>query len=202
MKPVLTKEDVQQAMNRLAGLGRKVTLGALHAALDHRGSMSTLVRLKAEIGAAEGCPADSPEALKSFRELWAAARNEGRNEQEQVIAELRETITALAAENERLEGLLVALHKHVADLETERSKADAELSKTTAAMRDATAQAARALQELSDCRAVHASELAALQAELSKAKNNAHECELQLVRARTLLGAEGFGRGQLEQIKS
>jgi hypothetical protein len=52
MKQIITNEEVSKAMADLATQGKKPTLSALHAALNNRGSMSTLVRLKAEIEAA------------------------------------------------------------------------------------------------------------------------------------------------------
>ena len=103
MKAVLTKEEVGKAISHLVGQGKRPTLAALHAALDNRGSMTTLVRLKAEIDAATRSATDSPEALEVFRKVWALARDEERKEQDRQMAELRESIKALAAENERLE---------------------------------------------------------------------------------------------------
>lgn len=187
MKQLITKDEVEQAMRRLADEGKKPTLLALHAALDHRGSMSTLVRLRGEIANASASVAESPEALKSFKELWTTARNEGREEQQQVITELQSSVAALAAENERLEGLLVAARKHGADLEAERFQIFAQLNET----RSASSQVAQALRELADARAQHAAQVAVLQGELRSAKQNTHDCELQLVRARAFLEARG-----------
>jgi chromosome segregation ATPase len=203
MKPVLTKEDVEQAMNRLAAQGKKPTLGALHAALDHRGSMSTLVRLKAEIDAEAQRLTDSPGALAAFREIWSLARSEGRKEQEQAVGGLGESLKSLAAENERLEGTIAAVQERATALERAKSHAETELqllrtsterdlSQATATMRDAGLQAAKALQELADARGAHAIQVAALQADLSNAQHKAHDLELQLVRARALLEANGM----------
>jgi hypothetical protein len=63
MKQIITKEEVGKAIIDLVGQGKKPTLAALHAALNNRGSMSTLVRLKAEIEAASQPAGDSPEGL-------------------------------------------------------------------------------------------------------------------------------------------
>ena len=105
MKQLLSKEDVAKAIAELSAKGRKPTLVALHAALDHRGSMSTLVRLKSELESAAQPVADSEEALKAFRQVWDLAFDEGRKQQEEVIAELRENLRVLATENERLDGI-------------------------------------------------------------------------------------------------
>ena len=109
------------------GQSKKPTLAAVHAALNNRGSMSTLVRLKAEIEAAAP-PGDSADGLKAFREVWALAVDEGRNQQEAVVLELRESVKALAMENERLEGTIMASQNHAAEAEQAKSRAETELS--------------------------------------------------------------------------
>jgi hypothetical protein len=84
MKQVLTRDEVARAIKDLESHGKKVTCTSLHAALGNRGSMSTLLRLKAEI---EGTPApiaDSPAALKLFREVWVSAVAEGANSRKQL----------------------------------------------------------------------------------------------------------------------
>jgi flagellar biosynthesis regulator FlaF len=175
----------------------------LHAALDNKGSMSTLVRLKGEFEAEAQRLADSPDALQAFREVWDSAKAEGRKEQEQAVAELRENLQSLAAENERLEGMAAVAQKRATDFESQKFKAETELqllrvsaerdlSRATSTMRDAGLQAAKALQELADARGAHATQVTTLQTELTVARRNAHEFELQLVRARALLEAKGL----------
>jgi chromosome segregation ATPase len=213
MKQLITKEDVGKAINQLVGQGKKPTLVALHAVLDHKGSMSTLVRLKAEIEAEAQRPTDSPEALEAFREVWALAHAEGRTEQTEAVAELRDSLQALAAENERLEGLTAAAQKRASDLaeatakaETElqvlRINAERDLSRAASTMRDAGLQAAKALQELADARGAHAAQVTALQADLNTVQRNAHEFELQLVRAHALLEAKGLASEKLQTSES
>jgi chromosome segregation ATPase len=203
MKPVITKEEVGKAISQLLAQGKKPTLVALHAALDNKGSMSTLVRLKAEIEAEAKRLTDPPGALEAFRGVWALARSEGRSEQEHAMTELRDSLQALAGENERLEGTAAAAQKRAMDLEEAKAKAETELhllrnnaeqdlSRATSTMRDAGLQAAKALQELADARGAHATQVAVLQADLTKAQRNAHGFELQLVRARALLEAKGL----------
>ncbi len=203
MKQILTKEEVGNAIGQLVSQGKKPTLVALHAALDNKGSMSTLVRLKAELEADTHRPSDSPDALETFREVWELARTEGRKGQEQALAELRESLNALAAENERLEGKAAGLQKRAADLETAKSDAEAELnrlrmsaehdlSQATATIGEAGSQAAKALQELAEARGAYATRFAELQQQLTSACQKAHDFELQLTRARTLLEVNGF----------
>jgi chromosome segregation ATPase len=207
MKQIISKEDVAKAIGDLAAQGKKPTLAILHAALQHRGSMSTLVRLKAEVEAAAQPASDSPEALKAFREIWALAVDEGRIQQEAVTAELRENLKALAAENERLEGTAVAAQERATELELTASRAAAELnriraeqerqlSQAQAALVQASAQAAEALQELSELQATRSADVAALQTDLASAVRRAHELELKLVRAQALLEAKGTKAGK------
>jgi chromosome segregation ATPase len=203
VKQVITKEDISKSIQDLAGQGRKPTLAAIHAALNNRGSMSTLVRLKAEIDAETQPETDSPEGLKAFREVWALAVDEGRRQQEAVLAELRESIKALASENERLEGTAVAAQNRATELERAKSQAetalhelraqvDGELKQARAASAEASTQAADALQKLTKAQTAHAAETAALRAEAASAVAKAHELELQLVRATALLEAKGI----------
>jgi len=202
MKQIITKEEVGKAILDLVGQNKKPTLAALHAALGHRGSMSTLVRLKSEIEAAQTM-ADSPEGLKAFREVWSSAVNEGREKQDAVIVELRESIKALATENERLEGTAVSAQNHAVELEQAKSCAEAELSQVKTqiegerkhamtALAEATTQAAGALQKLAEAQAAHAAQVTVLQSDLTGAVRKAHELELQLVRAEALLEAKGI----------
>jgi chromosome segregation ATPase len=208
MKQILTKEDVSKAVNQLVALGKKPTLVALHAALDNKGSMSTLVRLRAEIDAEAQREADSPESLEAFRMIWSLASADGRREQEQAVAELRDSLRALATENERLEGIAAAATRRATELEEAETKtqddlqlirisAERSLGEATTTMRDAGIQAAKALQELADARAAHAAEVATLQAQLASAHRNAHSFELQLARAHTLLEANGLAGEKL-----
>jgi len=171
--------------------------------MNHRGSVSTLVRLKAEIDAAAQPESDSPEALKAFREICALAVEEGRIRQEAVIAELRENLKALAAENERLDGTAMAAQDRAAELEQAASRTGAELNRirteqarelnqAQAALVQASAQATEALQRHSAVQATRSAEVATLQTDLASAVNRAHELELKLVRAQALLEAQGI----------
>jgi chromosome segregation ATPase len=212
MKQIITKEEVGKAILDLASQGKKPTLAAVHAALNNRGSMSTLVRLKAEIEAAAQPVTDSPEGLKAFREVWALAVDEGRKQQEAVLVELRESVKALATENERLEGTALAAQNHAAEIEQAKSRAETELSRVKTHIEgemkqaktdlaEATTQAAGALQKLAESQAAHATQVAALQADLTTAVRKAHELELQFVRAEALLEAKGIQPATAESQK-
>lgn len=203
MKQVITKEEVGKAISDLVGQGKKATLAAVHAALGNRGSMSTLVRLKAEIEAAVQPTSDSSEGLRAFHEVWALAVEEGKKQQEAVVMELHENLKALATENERLEGIALAAQNQAAELEQAKSKTEAELkqiknrtddelnqAKTT--LTEATAQAADALQKLAAVQASYATEIGTLQADLAAAVQSAHSMELKLVRSNALLEANGI----------
>jgi predicted nucleic acid-binding Zn-ribbon protein len=203
MKQILSKEDVKRAIELLASQGKKPTLVLLHAALNHRGSMSTLCRLKSELEAAAQLTSDSEEGLKTFRELWALAFNEGRVSHEATIAELRENLKAVSVENERLEGHATAAQDHadqvVSDksrLESkiieDRARAESELSAVRTCLVSASAQAADALQKLAQAQAAHASQMLNLQTELKSVAQKSHDLELELVRCRTLAKAKGI----------
>ena len=82
------------------------------------------------------------------------AFDEGRKQQEEVIAELRENLRVLATENERLDGIATGAERRAKELEqaksaaqTElfqtRSKLEGELSRAQAALAQANAQAAQ-----------------------------------------------------------
>jgi predicted nucleic acid-binding Zn-ribbon protein len=138
----------------------------------------------------------------SSAERHSLAHDEGRKGQEQVTADLRDSLKAIATENERLEGAAAAAQKHAIDLEEAKSKAEAELnqfrisadrelSQAMSTMREAGLQTTKAPQELADARGTHATQVAALSADLTIAQRNAHDFELQLVRARALLESKG-----------
>ena len=129
-----------------------------------------------------------------------------------VLVELRESVKALAAENERLEGTALAAQNHAAEYEQAKLRAETELSQfkthvegelkqARTAHAEASTQAAGALQNLAEARAVHAAQVAALQADLTAAVRKAHELELNLVRAEALLEAKGIQPATAESRK-
>jgi hypothetical protein len=147
MKQILAKEDVAKAIDAIVAQGKKPTLALVHAALGHRGSMSTLVRLRAELDGESQTERDFQEGLKPFRELWALAVNEGSKHQAAIVADLQDTVKALAAENERLDGVVIAAQDTMLKLEEAKSGAEArfdefkiraevEIHQTTKALKD------------------------------------------------------------------
>jgi chromosome segregation ATPase len=204
MKQILTKEEVAKAIGDLMQQGKKkATLAAIHAALNHRGSMTTIVRLKAEIDAAAQPVTDSSDGLKAFREVWALAVDEGRQQQEALLVEVQESVKALAVENDRLEGVAVAAQNLADEFDHAKSRAESELrqfktqvegelKQARTVQAEATTQAAAALQNLAEARAAHAAQVASLQDDLTAAVRKAHEHELNLVRAEALLEAKGI----------
>jgi len=202
MKQIILKDDVAKAMRDLAAQGKKPTLALLHAALQHRGSMSTLIRLKAEVESEAQPVTESPEALKTFREVWALAVEEGRSQQESVIVELRETVKSLSAENERLDGTAIAAQERAEELQLAATRLETEFKRAIAATERRGSEAqeaalkaknetAEALQTLAKTQTEKSVEIAYLQSDLAKAVAKAHELELKLVRAQALLEAKG-----------
>lgn len=211
MKQLLTKQEVADAIANLNARGKKITLATLHGALGNRGSMSTLVRLKAEIEAEAEQVTDS-DALSNFREVWCAAVEAGRKQQEIQVFELRDTLKTLSEENERLDGLVATAETRIAEHEGTKCRAeqelhrvlaesDAELNRTKSAL-------AEALGKLADAQAAHGAQVTRLQADLDAAIRKAHDTELQLARAQAVLEVKGLSeeraRGQVrdEQTKA
>jgi hypothetical protein len=193
MKQILTKEDVANAIALIKSEGKRITLNTLHAALNHRGSMTTLMRLKSEIeleAQATSTP-DSAEGLNAFREVWALAVEEGRKQKEAIISQLREDQKALAAENERLDGLVTARAEQAQQLLHVGTQLERELKIATASLLDATEQAKQALTKLTAEQSAHAEEVSGLRRELDSEARKSHELELELVRARAHLEAHG-----------
>lgn len=195
MKPLLTQNDVATAIADLAAQGKKPTLTALHAAVGGRGSMSTLVKIKAQLAAAaQTQPAtDSPEAQQAFRTVWTLAVDQGRKQHEAIVAELRDDLRSLAVENERLDGEAVSARSRVAELEKSQARAEGDRQAAQSALSEATSQAARALNQLAESQAAHASDIATLQAKLDAAVQKAHGLELELVRSQARLESKGQG---------
>ena len=199
MKQVLTQSDVAKAISELVTQGKKPTMAAIHAAVGRKGSLSTLHRIKADIDAmAQTQPAtDSPEAQQAFRTVWNLAVDQGRKQNEAIIAELRDNIRALAVENERQEGDATLWQNRAVELEKSQARAEADRQAAQSALCEASAQSARALQQLADAQADHASQTSKLQANLDEALRKAHGLELELVRSQARLGSKGQGTPKL-----
>jgi len=194
MKQVITKENVVQAVQSLKSAGKKATIAAIHAALANRGSLSTVVKLKAEIEADALAQGDSPEGLKAFRELWALALEEGRKQKEVEAEELRQGLDALAAENEKLDGQVAAANSRIADVEKQRDGMVSELAKANDQVTLARAtgeqnanKLADALERIAKLQEAQAKEVADLRQQLSSAEKQAHALELKLARVEAKL---------------
>jgi hypothetical protein len=195
MKQVLTQSDVAKAISELVTQGKKPTMAAIHAAVGRKGSLSTLHRIKAELDAmAQTQPAtDSPEAQQAFRTVWNLAVDQGRKQNEAIIAELRDNIRAFAVENERQEGDATLWQNRSAELEKSQARAEADRQAAQSALSEVTGQAARALHQLAESQAAHASDIATLQAKLDAAVQKAHSLEIELVRSQARLESKGQG---------
>ena len=198
MKTILLKDDVAKAINALTATNTKPTLKALHAALGHRGSMSTLVKLKAEIEAEAAGPLFSEDAMQSFRNVWSAAVAEGRQQKETEIAALKEAQEALMSELQTMEGQAVASNARVAELEKLQSELTGEVTKAAEEVTRARAtgethalKLAEALERIEKLQTSHATEITRLREQLDKANAIAHELELKLARAEAKLDAFG-----------
>ncbi|MGA2246661.1 MAG: hypothetical protein ABSH48_16840 [Verrucomicrobiota bacterium] len=191
MNAVLTKEKVAKAIADLIANDKKPTLAAVHAALGNRGSTSTLIRLKAEIDAAATTVPDSDEGLKTFREVWALAMDEGRKANQALVNELVANIQVVCQQNEKLEGEAVGLENRIGSLEKEKSlleiglakektELENQLNRAQAALVEANGRASQAFEQLSQAQTGHAAELTALRADLDQAVERLHATELEL----------------------
>ena len=179
-----------KAIDDLKLQGRKITSTVLHAAVGNRGSMSTLLRLKNKIEGVQPPSEDSPAAIKSFHEVWALAVTEGRKEQENQVAQLREDLNALATENERLDGLAVDCAHVRATVEAERDSVLAEQKALQANLVKATEETKQVLEKLAEERSVHARALAASREELSAETHKLHAVELEVVQLKANNGTQ------------
>jgi hypothetical protein len=180
-------------MDSLQAAGKKATLVALHAALGNRGSITTLVKIKAEIDAETLQQQDSEEGLKTFREVWALAVEEGRRQNAGECAELREAIGMLTTESEQAEGELAQGHEHLCDVEAQRDSLLAQVAIANeqavaahAAADQNAAKVAEVMEHRDKLRIEHAQEVSRLRSELETAQNRARELDLALARSEAL----------------
>ena len=190
MKAVLTKEDVQKAIESLKKSGKKPTLASIHAALGNRGSITTLIKLKAEIEADSVHREDSEAGLKAFRELWDLAVEEGRRQKENELADMQQSIDAMLSESQTMEGQLAATTERMTELEAQRDSMVSELAKSNeqviaarAAGEQHAQKLAAALEKMGDMQVAHGSEISKLRDQLADVQVKAHETELKLARA-------------------
>jgi chromosome segregation ATPase len=149
MKQLVTKEEVASAIERLTTSGQKPTLAAIHATLG-RGSMTTLVRLKAELEQSPVEQPEAPEVLDHFRSIWTTAKSAGRSERDEELNRSAENLAAVLTDNDKLESAHAGITARLAEVEAQRDSLVAQLAESNHA-----ATAARAAGE------THASALAA-----------------------------------------
>lgn len=199
MVQLIAKEDVAAAMQQLAQAGRKVTVAAVHAALGNKGSLTTVVKLMQDVrAAATPEPQDDPAALEQFRTIWATAFAAGRQAEANAALELRDSINALSADNERLAGEISAAAAATAKAETQRgdllSQAgclQADLTKVRASRETDAARITQLLEELRAKEEDHHRELERLSA--------AHEATQNALREK--IDSEMRCRHSIEQAK-
>jgi predicted nucleic acid-binding Zn-ribbon protein len=186
MKPIITREGVADAIKKLNDAGQKATLSAIHAALGGKGSLSTLIKFKAELEQQAAAPQDSAEGLNQFRTLWAAAVGEGRKQLENQIAEIRAGLDALTAENERLEAAAIADANRLAEIQAQRDKLIDELSQANRAATDARAageqhavKLANALEQIQTTQRQSMEEYKTFQAQIAEWRDKAHALEIE-----------------------
>lgn len=207
MKAIITKQEVAKAIDSLKATGKKPTLQAIHAVLGNKGSLSTVQKFRSEIEADTVTEQDSEEGLQVFRQLWAAAVQEGKTQKEAECGELREALDAMAAESEQASGELVAAQGRVAEIEAQRdglisdlAKASEQVTVARAAGEQAASKLAASLEritelqtghaaELTSLRSNHADETATLRTQLAASEKQAHETALTLARAEAKLNS-------------
>lgn len=194
MKSILIKQDVAKAIDSLKALGKKPTIQALHSALGNKGSLSTLVKLKAEIEADTVAGRDSEEGLKAFRDVWSLAVEEGRKQKDAELAEMRQALDAMANESQKVEGEVAAANERVDVLDRNCSELRAELAKANERVTSARATSEQNATKLSEALAMvakiqqnHATEMADLRRQLTEAVKQSHALEIKLARAEAKL---------------
>ncbi len=197
MRAILTKDLVRTAIGKLNHQGIKPTLAAIHDILGRRGSMTTLVRLKAEIDR-EGPPqGDAGELVR----VAVRAEDAGGKQQGPFLLGSGERLTQLTKENERLVMALAAANNRLASLENQKMVVEAkmnELQQTELQLDDAhnTMYAllrhavSRFLAESAEHRQENREGVAKLLAELTRLGDRVHRLELGIGRANAPLEAK------------
>ena len=189
MKAIITKDDVAGAIEKLKASSKKTTLQAIHAALGNRGSISTLVKLKAEIEAGAVAVRDDEEGLKAFRDLWALAIEEGKKVKDAEISELREALDAIADEAEKAQGETLAARERLGSVEaqrdsliSDRAAANSALTSSRADGSTHSSKIAEVLERVAKLQEEHATAIAAAANELKAEHDRAHKLEIELAK--------------------
>lgn len=186
MKPTITKQAVADAVKALVDSGKKPTLAAIHAALGGKGSITTLVKLKAELDQDTTAPQDSTEGLTQFRTLWAAAVMEGKKSVEAQLQELRAGLDAVSLENERLEAAAIASETRINELLGQRDKLVNELSQAINEAVTARAQGEQNAIKLAEClermerdRSLQVEEFRVMSDKIQAEREKTHELQVE-----------------------
>ena len=187
---------IEKAIADLTSSGKKVTNETIYTALGSRGSFGTIGRLRRELEADKQPVTHSEEGFKRFQEIWTQAKEEGRKEQEAVIADLKEDIQSLEKDNERREGEAMAAENEAHEFQQLKSAMEAELATLRSQFGSSQQAVIQSGQETQAALAKLSAEQSAhqqTQQQLKEAMEKAHTFELEVVRCRTLLGIAGKG---------
>lgn len=174
-------------MAALVAGGKKTTIQAIRATLGDQGSLTTIQQFKKELDDDKLKAQDSPQALESFRGVWASAVAEGRAQREEEIKDLQETLAALSSEVGKLEGQATAFQAQALDA---TKKLDEVAARETALKDDlgkAREMAERNATKLVEVMEKHQTELGRLQGQIVEANSRAHAFEIKLAAAEARL---------------
>jgi chromosome segregation ATPase len=173
MKTVITKEDVEKAIEGLKSSGKTPTMAAIYAALGSRGSMTTICKIKAELDQPQQ-PQPTEEAQQAFRNLWQQAYEAGRTSAAMQQQEFERALAVADTRIEELDGELVASKTLADDLEMARAALAADLAQV--ATRNL--EISNLLDEMNRLRKSHAEELKILKDKLDSAVAATHSAEI------------------------
>jgi chromosome segregation ATPase len=186
-KQKIEKADVAKAIEALRAAGKNPTIQAIRAALGDQGSLTTIQQFKKELADEKLNAQDSPQALDSFRAIWASAVAEGRSQRDEEIRDLQETLTALSSEAEKLDGQAMALRAQTDDATRKYQEIAAKETALKDELAKARETAERNATKLVEVLERHQKELGELRVQVSEANSRAHGFELELAAARAKL---------------
>lgn len=188
MKQLVSRKDVERAIDELTKAGKKATIASIYASVGGRGSLTTILKLKNEIGADRNLEKDKAKVLEVFHQLWPLALDEARQECTAEIEDMRSTIQALANENEAMEGAASVHEDAIRKVADQRDSLMLELSATRANADQYVQQLAATQEKMEALREAHESEGAKLQDDLKSERERNRELEIKCARAEAELG--------------
>jgi chromosome segregation ATPase len=198
-KAKIEKSAVIDAVAKLKAAGRDYqSITVVRAACGNIGSFSTYQRLLAEIAAEALAAKGSPQATKSFGAIWTEAVEEGRNQRTDEIRLLQETVDALEAQVDTLEGEATANKTLAEEATTKHEGAVAKMTTINDELARATAVSESRATELLETikkhnaddkklREDHQREINLLRTQLEEAKSREHSVEVELAVAKARL---------------